>query len=169
MNRWVWLDRQLAKIFARWPSLADGYAKKLGQSISGEIPWAPFTKDLKDCTIAIVTTAGVHLKSQNPFDMTSPEGDWTFRAIPGEVTVGELMISHSHYDTRDAEKDVNIVFPIERLRELAREGVIKAVSPANFSFMGFIPRTEPLIKETAPAVARELKAAGVDAVLLTPA
>lgn len=169
MKRWIWLDRQWARIFPHWSFLTDYYAKKLGKKISDEIPWTPFTKDLKACTVAMVTTAGVHLKSQKPFDLTHPDGDWTFRTLPGEVAVKDLMISHSHYDHRDADKDISIVFPLERLRELAREKVIGGVSGVHFSFMGFIPQTEPLMKETAPQVARELKAAGVDLVVLTPA
>ena len=169
MKRWVWLDQKLARLFALWPSLTDYYAKKLGQNMAGEIPWSPFTKDLRACTVAIVTTAGVHLMNQKPFDLVNPEGDWTYREIPGHVMLKDLAISHSHYDHRDADIDINIVFPIERLREFAKEGIIGEVSPLHCSFMGFIPRTEPLIKESAPQVAKELKAAGVDLVLLTPA
>jgi D-proline reductase (dithiol) PrdB len=169
MKRWVWLDQKLALLFSRWPFLADYYAGKLGQGVSGEIPWTPYTKDLKNSRVAIVTTAGVHLKSQKPFDLTSPEGDWTFRALPGKVAVKDLMISHSHYDHRDADQDINVVFPVERLEELAKEGVIFDLARVHFSFMGFIPKTEALIEETAPQVARELKSAGVDLILLTPA
>ncbi len=169
MKRWVWLDKNLARLFALWPSLADFYAKKLGQQLGGEIPWKPFTKELKTCTVALVTTSGVHLKNQEPFDLVNPQGDWSFRAIPAEVRLEDLMISHSHYDHRDADKDINVVFPLERLRELAQEKVIGGVAPVHFSFMGFIPQTEFLLKTTAPRVAQELKAAEVDLVVLTPA
>lgn len=168
MKRWVWLDEKLARIYARFPSLVDSYARRFGQKITEAIPWTPFTKELKDCTVALVTTAGVHLKNQQPFDLAGPEGDWTFRAVPGDAAVKDLMVSHSHYDHRNADKDINIVFPIERLRELALEGVIKGISPIHFGFMGFIPRTEPLMQASAPQAAKELKTAGVDLVVLTP-
>lgn len=169
MNRWIWLDRKLARIYSYFPSLVEAHAKKLGQKAGGEIPWTPYTKELEASTVALVTTSGVHLKSRETFDLKNPEGDWTFREIPGDAAPKDLMISHSHYDHRDADKDINIVFPIERLRELAAEGIIKEISPVNFGFMGFIPKTGPLINETAPQVAEKLKKAEVDLVLLTPA
>jgi D-proline reductase (dithiol) PrdB len=129
--------------------------------------WTPLSKPLSECTVALVTTAGVHLKSQEPFAVYLEEGDWSSRRIPGEVSSDELTATHTHYDTRDALDDINVVFPIDRLRELTAEGVIGRASPVHYGFMGFIPDPKVLLGETAPAAARDLKAQGVDAVFLT--
>jgi D-proline reductase (dithiol) PrdB len=86
------------------------------------IPWTPIIKRLGECSVSIVTTAGVHRKDQMPFDMKDPNGDPSLRVIDGSVSADALMITHDYYDHKDADKDINIVFPIERLREFERLG-----------------------------------------------
>ncbi|OGP07463.1 MAG: hypothetical protein A2X87_05985 [Deltaproteobacteria bacterium GWC2_42_51] len=134
------------------------------------IPWTPLTKSIKDCKIAIVTTAGVHLKSQKPFDMHDKNGDPTYRDIPKDASKEQLTITHDYYDHKDADKDINIVFPIDRLKELKETGEIGDLADINFGFMGHIEAGHiyTLINDTAPEVADRLKSQGVDAVLLTP-
>jgi D-proline reductase (dithiol) PrdB len=82
--------------------------------------------------------------------------------------VKDLTISHSHYDKSEALKDINVVFPIERLQELAKQQVIGSIATNHYGFMGYIPYTKPLIKGTAVEVARKLANDGVDIVILTP-
>lgn len=171
--------RLIAKLLTRFPSLVERLAQRIApwrlvpasskQGVEG-IPWTPFTKDLKDCKVAIVTTAGVHLKDQTPFNMKDPKGDPTFREVPRDTPKDQLMITHDYYDHRDADKDINIVFPIDRLREVKEAGEIGDVAEVNFGFMGHIDdgHIHTLINETAPEVAGRLKAQGVDVVLLTP-
>ncbi len=89
------------------------------------IPYTPRRRELSESTFAIVTTAGVHLREQEPFPL---EGDNSWREIPGEVQSSQLMVTHDHYDHRHADLDINCVFPIDRLRELAADGVIQGVS-----------------------------------------
>jgi D-proline reductase (dithiol) PrdB len=103
--------------------------------------------------------------------MEDKEGDPTFREIRAGARIEDLMITHNYYDHRDADRDVNVVFPIERLRELEAEGVIGGVAPRHFSFMGHIAgrHIETLVNWTGPEVAKRLKEDGVDAVFLTPA
>lgn len=161
------LDRLGAKLFAALPALQRRWAR--GHAVvSTDVPWTPLAKPLGACRVALVTSAGVHLDADPPFDLASRDGDPTFRRIPGDVEPRRLRISHNHYDTRDAERDVNVVFPIERLRELAAEGRVGAVAPVHYGF-GWIQAVEPLVRETAPLAARELVEAGVDAVVLAPA
>jgi len=119
----------------------------------------------------LVTTAGVHLKTDEPFDMTDKEGDPSFRVIPRGTPLDRLCITHDYYDHRDADKDVNIVFPLTRLDELALEGIVGGVVPFHYSFMGHIDgrHIQQLLTVTAPEVARRLKREQVDAVVLTPA
>lgn len=122
-------------------------------------------KDLKDSKVAFITTAGVHLKSDVPFNT---KGDHTFRIIPGDVDFKDLTITHNHYDKDEAMKDKNIVFPLEILGNLAKEGFIKEVGPHHFGIMGYIPQGDLLINESAPRIADILENDGVDIVLLSP-
>jgi D-proline reductase (dithiol) PrdB len=81
------------------------------------------------------------------------------------------MITHDYYDHKDADRDINVVFPLDRLRELEQEGIIKALSPLNFGLMSHVigRHIRTLTGETAPEIAKRLQAAGADIVLLTPA
>ena len=103
--------------------------------------------------------------------MEDPEGDTSYRVIPADVSPADLMITHDYYDHGDADKDINIVFPLTRLKELALEGAIGGTGPNHYSFMGHIDGKKPagLLHGTAPQVAQRLRGEGVHAVLLTPA
>lgn len=126
--------------------------------------WTPVTKPLNEMKIAFATAAGVHLKSDKRFNLA---GDFTFRAIPGDVNTHDLMVSHGGYDNGDVNKDINCMFPIDRLRELAAEGFIKEVAPMHYGFMGGGGNQDKFKNETGPAIAKLLKDEGVDAVVLT--
>ncbi|HYF75634.1 MAG TPA: glycine/sarcosine/betaine reductase selenoprotein B family protein [Symbiobacteriaceae bacterium] len=132
------------------------------------VPYTPVTRKLSEMTIAIVSTAGVHLKDQEPFNT---QGDDTWRVLPGDVNVADLMITHGapeeHYDRTQANQDMNVIFPIERLRELQAEGFIGGVAEKNLTLMGYSLRLQKYYNETAPAVAKEIERSPVDAVLLT--
>ena len=134
-------------------------------------PWTPFEKDISTCRLALVTTGGVHLALQKPFDMKDPAGDPTFREIPADARPADLEITHNYYDHADADKDVNVLFPIERVRELKQSNEIGDVNHRHFSFMGHIMKRHinTLMKESAPRVAAALKSDHVDIVILTPA
>jgi D-proline reductase (dithiol) PrdB len=147
-------------------SVMEVKAKNMVDSIIGDIPITPFEKETSDSIIALVTTAGVHLKTQEVFNVV--DGDPTVRFIPSTSVEDDLMISHEHFDRSDADRDVNCVFPLTRLKELAEEGVIGGVAPTHFGLMGYIPDTEPLIKETIPKMVQQLITDQVDAVILNP-
>ncbi len=103
--------------------------------------------------------------------MKDPSGDPSFREIPADTPPNNLTITHIYYDHSDADKDINIVFPIERIRLLKDMGEIGAVNDRHFSFMGHIRgyHIDTLLNETAPRVASILKEDGVDVAILTPA
>jgi D-proline reductase (dithiol) PrdB len=126
--------------------------------------WTPVTKPLSEMKVALATAAGVHLKTQDRFNFA---GDTTFRMIPGDTPSSDLMVSHGGYDNADANKDVNCMFPIDRMRELEKDGVIKEFSDVNFGFMGGGGDQTAFHDVTGPEIARQLKEANVDAVLLT--
>ena len=126
--------------------------------------WAEVTKELKDMKIAFATAAGVHLKSDERFNLA---GDFSYRIVPGDVKTSELMVSHGGYDNGDVNKDINCMFPLDRLRELKEEGFIKEISDIHIGFMGGGGNQEKFKNETGPEIAQKLKAEEVDAVVLT--
>ena len=115
--------------------------------------WTPVTKELKDMTIALATAAGVHHRDQERFNLA---GDFTWRKVTDEMPSDELMVSHGGYDNGDVNKDINCMFPIDRIHELAKEG-----------FIGGGGNQEKFKGETGPAIARMFKEEGVDGVILT--
>ncbi len=128
------------------------------------IPYTPRNLALKDTVFALITTAGVQLRDQEPFDV---EGDNSWRLIPGDVKADQLMVIHEHYDHRDADEDINVVFPIDRLRELANEGIIKGVSDKNIGFMGYTQKIRDLYERAAPEMAKIILRSKADGVVLT--
>ena len=126
--------------------------------------WAPVTKPLNEMVIALATAAGVHRKEDKRFNLA---GDFTWREIYDSTPSSDLMVSHGGYDNSDVNKDINCMFPIDRLHELAKEGFIKGVAPVHIGFMGGGGNIEKFTHETRPAIAKRLKDEGVDAVLMT--
>lgn len=134
--------------------------------IKGNIPFVPFTKPATEAVFALITTAGVHLKTQPTFNVEA--GDASVRLIPSSVLEEDLMISHTHFDRSDADQDVNCVFPLFRLKELACKGIIGGVAPTHYGLMGYIPDTMPLVNDTIPLILKQLKEDKADAVILNP-
>jgi D-proline reductase (dithiol) PrdB len=128
------------------------------------VPYTPVEKPLNQLAVALVSSAGVHRRSDPPFNL---DGDERFYIIPGDVNSSDLMVTHGHYDHSDADRDINCVFPIDRLRELAAEGFIREVSNKHAGFMGFSPKLAVLYEQTAPALADEIERSRADAVVLT--
>jgi D-proline reductase (dithiol) PrdB len=120
--------------------------------------------ELRETMFALVTTAGVHLRDQQPYDLA---GDNTWRLIPGDVRADQLMVTHRHYDHRHADVDINCVFPIDRLRELAAEGTIGGVGDRHLGFMGYTQHLRDLYERAAPEMAKLIERSQADAVLLT--
>lgn len=165
------VNRLAVQLFKRVPGLAGVWARRHRFVEVQGVPWTPVRAPLARSTIALVTTAGVHLRSQEPFDMHDPEGDPSYRMIPLTASQAELTITHRYYDHSAADRDVNVVLPLDRLRELHVEGRIGGLAPFAYGFMGHIDgrHLRTLVEHSAPAVARHLRSDGVDAVVLTPA
>jgi D-proline reductase (dithiol) PrdB len=114
--------------------------------------------------VAIVSTAGLHRRSDRPFGLGSDD----YRVIPGDVTANDLVMSHvsTNFDRTGFQQDLNVLFPLDRLRDMARRGEIGSVASYHYSFMG---ATEPEKMETAArTLARLMKDDGVNVVLLVP-
>ena len=159
MPRFEDLDPELQQFLSNFPCRDDGPP-----------PWRPLKKPLSSCKLAIVTSSGLIRKSDKPFDLGRQEGDPSFRTVPSDTKPAELTFSHvsTNWDRTGFAMDINVVFPIDRLRELVDEGMIGSVADEHYSFMGAIFNSDPLVTETAPEVGRRLHAAGVDVVLLVP-
>lgn len=165
-------NRLIAKLITRFPSLAQKFITDYQPWESGdEIPWSRPAKPLQRSKLALVTTSGVHHGGQPPFDMQDQDGDPTFRVIDGPTIASDYRITHDYYDHSDAERDLNIIFPIDRLRELQQEGLIGQLADTHYSFMGHIDgrHIATLMARTAQQVAERLRQDQVDLVLLTPA
>ena len=114
--------------------------------------------------VAIVSSAGLVVRGENPFRGRDPD----YRAIPSTVVAGDLLCSHIsiNFDRTGFQEDRNVVFPLDRLRELADKGAIGSVAQTHYSFMG---ATDPVQMEPhARELAGRLKQDAVDAVILPP-
>lgn len=175
-NQQPWQQRFWNRFYAV-PAVAQWWAKsRAGETAAlveeqNGIPFARLRKPLAAARGALITTAGVHLHSQPPFDMANPDGDASYRVIPGQALGEEMTITHNYYDHTEADRDLNVVFPLDHLRDLAARGVIGGVAPRHFGLMGHVdgPLIAALTGESAPDVAAKLCADGVDFALLTPA
>jgi len=127
-------------------------------------PWVT-GPPLNQRRVAIISTAGLHSKKDRPFTMD--RGD-NYRIIPGDIQASNLLISHlsANFDRTGFQQDWNIMFPLDRLRELAKAGGIGSVADFHYSFMG---ATDPLrIEKDVRNLASILKKDQVNAVLLIP-
>jgi D-proline reductase (dithiol) PrdB len=162
--------------FSRWVS-GTGRGQALGHWVSrivalpqlrrrtsGAIPWSPLQRPLREATVALVTTCGVHLREDRPFKLS---GDDTFRVIPRTAETDDLAITHQGYDRTDALRDINLVFPLQRLRELAAEGVIGRVADRHYG-LGLADKVDEMVA-TGREVGRLLKRDHVDLALFVPA
>jgi D-proline reductase (dithiol) PrdB len=157
-ERWnAWIERSLVS-----------HAGHFAPARNSEIAFNRLHKPMSELRVALGTSGGVYVQGQPPFDMVSRAGDDSVRWIPGTVDSRNLRFAHDHYDHTDADEDPNCVFPIERLREMAEEGVIGSVAEMHVGFMGFVPDPTRLVQEIAPDVAARLKDDQVDAVVISP-
>jgi D-proline reductase (dithiol) PrdB len=140
----------------------------------GEIPFTPLAKPLHQCTVALLSTAGVARNDDRPFDQERERrdpwwGDPSFRRIPLGTTETDVRLYHLHIDPRFGEADLDVVLPMRRLAELAREGVVGRPAPTHYSTMGYILEPTELVEKTAPAIAACMRDECVDAAALVPA
>jgi len=145
-------------------TIVSGLQSEIYVPITPSPIWSDVSKELKDMTIALATAAGVHLKSDKRFNLS---GDTSYRIIPHESGVENMMVSHGGYDNSDVNKDINCMFPVDRLAELVEEGFVKAAAINHYTFMGGGGNQDVFVNETGPKIAKRLKSENVDAVVLT--
>jgi D-proline reductase (dithiol) PrdB len=126
-------------------------------------PWTP-AKPAARSRVAIISTAGLQRRGDRPFAVGSAD----YRLLPGDVAAADLVMSHvsTNFDRTGFQEDHNVVFPIDRLKELERAGEIGSVAAMHYAFMGAsLPEQ---IERPARQLAGLLKQDQVDAVLLVP-
>lgn len=122
-------------------------------------------RPLRETRVIIVTSAGVRLRSEEPF---RPVNDMSFRKIAADTKSVLLAPSHPTPVRRPAEQDINVVFPHERLRELADEGIIGGVTDYHLSFLGTIKKLTELVTGLGMQMVEAARGAGAGAALLVP-
>ncbi len=127
------------------------------------VPFTPFQGKLEDASICLVTTAAVRHKDDRPF---VTEGDTSWRVVAGEAEAKDLRYDDTHYDHACVDRDLNCVFPIDRLRALAVEHRVGGLTARHFS-LGFSQALRELREKTIPARVREIDRERPGAVLLT--
>ena len=132
------------------------------------VPFTPFERELTKSKIAIVTAGGVHLKDQEPFNIADELGDLGYREIPEDVDSSDLVVTHHHYDHRDADEDINVVFPIDVLRDLQTGGLIGGIAKRHIGYMGYTMQLKAMYEGTAREIANDIdRNSRADAVVLT--
>lgn len=147
--------------------------RAMRQADPAKTPWTPLEKPLSQCKITMVSTAGIHLKTDRTFDYERERrepswGDPTHREIPSSAEQDDCLYTHLHIDTGFLANDRNVAFPVDIFRDYVREGVIGSLADTLYSIMGYIPNFHPLMKKTAPLMAEKMRSEGVDAVFLFP-
>ncbi len=133
------------------------------------LPWQEAGPSLPEARVAVVTSAGLHLPDAPPFEKAKG-GDFTYRYIPAEAPLGELVCTHPSgaWDRSGVEADRNMALPLDRLRVMAQAGEIGSLAPRHASFQGSITAPMRLVRQTAPEVAQGLADDGVHVAILTP-
>ena len=150
----------------RLTNLPAAMAKRLAELECPDFKTRPWVEGppLARRRVAVVSSAGLVVRGEKPFRGRDPD----FRAIPGTTRPDQLLMSHIsiNYDRTGFQEDWNVVFPLDRLGELAAEGAIGSIAATHYSFMG---ATDPVLMEGhAREVAGRLKQDKVDAVILSP-
>ena len=119
---------------------------------------------LAERRVAVISTAGLQQRGDRPFGLGAAD----YRVIRGDTAAADIVMSHisTNFDRSGFQQDINVVFPLERLREMADAGEIGSVAEFHYSFMGSTAPEQmaPVIDQLAPL----LHADGVDAILLAP-
>jgi len=154
------------------PSLTEKY-RSLGfpnydWSAHDSSPFVPIKKPLEESCISLIASSGIFRDDQEPFEPNGwPVNEVGIRLIPKETDVKRLKLYYNYYDHRDAVKDINCVFPLERLREFEEEGVIGKLAPSLISLgMGRTYKRSLIHKNLVPKITEALREQGVDGAIV---
>lgn len=154
--------------FARWVVMAASVHPRFRFVRNEVVHWSPPAKALSASRVALLSTGGIRLASQPPYEVDCERADAAWNELPADAAAGDFAIDHEHYNHADADRDVNCMLPAERLRELAAAGEIGEVSPRHVGLMGCISDPTELLERTVPQLVELFVRDNVDLVLLTP-
>ena len=157
------------------PSLGAWIGKDIpGEPFGGKIPWTPLKKPISETTFTLMTSAGISMKTDAPFDVERERlepawGDPSSRQIPASADAADIDVNHLHINTDYILQDINVILPVKRFTEFEAQGTIGRLAANCYSYYGFQPDPSELLTKTMPAVADQMRSEDVEAVLLTPA
>lgn len=132
-------------------------------------PFTPLQRALPMLNLGLISSAGAYIDGTDPFDLTSKDGDVSFREFPVEVEAEDFLYAAKGYDAAAVREDRNVQIPIERLREYEANGVIGKLNNVWWSISPWTPNAALVASEMAPQIAERLAAYEVRAALLVPA
>jgi D-proline reductase (dithiol) PrdB len=144
------------------------------ENFKGPIPWTPLEKPLAQSKVALVTSAGISRPPDPPFNMEREKrepywGDPTSRFLPADTAEADIRVDHLHINTSYILQDIDVILPIRRLHELARDEIVGNAAETHYSFYGFQWERNGFIEQGIAPMAERMKKEEVEAVLLTPA
>ena len=151
---------------AQLSELGRKYALAHPCQINDDAPWTTPTTPLAEGTLGLVTTAGLHLRGDRPF----VNADTSYRVFPVTSAPNDLVQSHVSigFDRTAMQRDLNVVLPLDRMRELEAQGVIGGLGPNVYAFMGAQRMPYDALEASGAEVGERLRSDGVAFVLLTP-
>ena len=163
IDSYRFLDAMTAKLVRSW----------IDREPRREVPWTPLAKPLNESTVAMLSSAGLALASDRPFDQEGERrnpwwGDPSFRVIPRDASERDVRVYHLHINNRHTEQDLNCTLPLTRLRELEQAGEIGRSAPSHYSTMGYVLDPTELLESSTPEMIRRMQSEQVDVVLLAP-
>lgn len=164
VDSYKYLDFATRQMAASWVKMAT----------PAPIPWTPLARPLSECTVALISSAGIALKTDPPFDQEGERnnpwwGDPSYRVLPRDARVQDLELYHLHISAEFFHQDLNCLLPLEHLAQLETKGVIGSSAPHHYSYMGYILQPETLLEQSVPQIIQQLKDERVDIVVLVPA
>ena len=144
------------------------------QDFKEYIPWTPMKKPMNQTTLALLTSAGISLKTEPPFNMEREKreaiwGDRSYRAIPRGTAEKDIEVNHLHINTNYIKQDINVILPLARMAEFEQQKIIGHLAPTAYSFYGFQWQSTDFLKEAIEPIFKKMKLEEVEAVLMTPA
>jgi D-proline reductase (dithiol) PrdB len=163
VDSYRFLDRAVKKMVRSW----------IRTEQPREIPWTPLRQSLSESRVALISSAGLALKTDQPFDQDGERenpwwGDPSFRILPKDATGSDVNLYHMHINPHLVEQDLNTLLPVQRLQELEACGKIGASANHHYAYMGYILQPKTLLTESVPAMIRLMKQEEVDIVVLVP-
>jgi len=137
------------------------------------IPWTRLSRPLSSCRLACLSSAGLALKDDPPFDQEGERrnpwwGDPTHRVLPRGTRAEDIEVYHLHIHPKAIRQDMNVCLPLDRAEELVHDGVLGSLAPSHYAIMGYLLDAGRLLEETVPKIIARLREEAVDAVLLIP-